>query len=599
MKGQLAFLWWAGLVLTATSAIIGALIQKPPAPLGKVLLHAILGLALIYAGTWFVQMVRNSWQGDKIVIRPFQVIGSSTADAKLGESLASLLSAHFGRIQRQMQTAATTLDQAANTKSTRVAVEGHERLIAPFDLPNGVLRPMNLTMTVASVEVGSLVSWLHDRISQDSALTVTLCYTGQKPVATGIVPGKTGAPFWVEGEQNNETKLVSDLAYRIAQDRYAEDFPEVMALDTAEFIVLLEGLGDVAGLSLRAQVGGVNPKDYNLHFTRLEPLLGDLAEWRPFVHLMADLADRSGQNEKSLELYRQELALIPAGKEQEARSGILVRIDMLKSKVQVGKAAPVSAGMSQPHHLSQEVRDLLNLPGSPPETGTVTIGIVGPKPSIGGLTGENSKMVGSTSNKSEGFLDDYITNLVSTILLLAPDARFVFADVTTGNATFDEAEGFDALELLSQQSPTLDIIFFPYSSQRYLDLVRSDSPAHPYLLVLPAPPADKGIANGLPPDLPDGIAMAGAVDREGKPARFSSKHKDLLWAPGENVNGMSGTGPSAALLVGSAAILKSARPDLTPKEMVSLLRENSSAKEGSEVKLTDVAKALEKALGHK
>ena len=103
--------------------------------------------------------------------------------------------------------------------------------------------------------------------------------------------------------------------------------------------------------------------------------------------------------------------------------------------------------------------------------------------------------------------------------------------------------------------------------------------------------------------LPEVVAV-GAVDEKGRVAAFSGRGAEVsLFGPGENVltwgpegaEVVAGTSFAAAYITGIAAILLSISPDLTPDELLGLLRETASPLGGisAEAGVVDVGAAVE------
>ena len=91
-------------------------------------------------------------------------------------------------------------------------------------------------------------------------------------------------------------------------------------------------------------------------------------------------------------------------------------------------------------------------------------------------------------------------------------------------------------------------------------------------------------------DIANSAFVAGAVDRSGEAASFTSTGDSLLWAPGIEIpvispsNGAvalrSGTAFSGAIMAGVVAVLKRRFPEATPEVLRSVLQETAKPASG-------------------
>lgn len=582
----------------------------------KVCWHAALGLLLFNVCLYFGKIVWAAYEPARIpsVIKPFQVSGGTEDAAKRGATLAHLLSGRLAEIGKQIRASEQSLEEAQTTKPQVVASEGREASIRPIDLPTDVFRPLDLTMSVANVEVGKLVGWVYGWLAEDNALSLSVVYTGDKAVATGRLKGRSDEMIWVEGPGNDDLQLISDLAYAIAQKPYAVRYPELEYLQPRDFGALLGSLHRVANLSRKAPRIGVTADEYGAEYKVLEPLLRlHLPKWRPLLRLVADLAERSDQTDEALALYKQLLALYDLPAEVEDRDATTKKIDTLNSKLLAASATPIAVSTTGTEPTTKKIRATLHVPTDrPPQLRRPLIGIAGAGPAQGILpAGVQSKIL-KTPKAEQGqpdqFLIEHVGRLVSNIRMVLPEVDFVFVQMDSRGGAMSVSELNAALSVMLKSDPVPDIILHPYGMLRADPLPRiviESVLAQDILLVLAAGNNSESATNPVPP-FPEGsrlgpgqplrkqIAVAAAADFDGKPAQFTQRDADVLWAPGVEIDGQSGTSFSAALTAGAAAWIKATHPDIKPANIVAALQETSRAGADPAVKIIDVQAALEK-----
>jgi hypothetical protein len=585
--------------------------------IAKICWHAALGLLLFNVCLYFGKVVLASYQPARMprVIKPFQVSGGSEDAARRGATLAALLSGRLAEIGKQIRASEQSLEEAQTAKPQVVASEGREASIRPIDLPTDVFRPLDLTMSVANVELGKLVGWVYGWLAEDNALSLSVVYTGDKAVATGHLTGQSDEMIWVEGPGNDDLQLISDLAYAIAQKPYAVRYPELEYLKPRDFGALLGSLHRVANLSRKAPRIGVTADEYGAEYKVLEPLLRlHLPKWRPLLRLVADLAERSDQTDEAIALYKQLLALYDLPAEAEDRDATTKKIDTLHSKLLAASAPPIAVSNTGTEPTAKKVRAALHIPPAPPpHLGRPLIGIAGAAPAPGILPdGAQSKLL-KTPKAEKGqpdqFLIEHVGRLVSSIQMVFPEVDFVFVQMDSRDGAMSLREISEALAVMLKSDPVPDIILHPYSGGTGNDplpqILIENILARDILLVLaagnnsesaksPLPPFPKGSPLGPGQPLRKQIAVAAAASFDGKPAPFTQRDVEVLWAPGLEIDGQSGTSFSAALTAGAVAWIKAIHPDVKPADIVAALQETSNANADPAIKIIDVQAALEK-----
>lgn len=576
----------------------------------RALWHLAIVLALASVCLYVGRAIVASYRKHDIpeIIRPLEVSGISDDAAKRGIILAYLLSGRLGEISKQMSSAEISWREAQNVTPGRVAIEGREEVIKPFQLSSNVFRPLDLNMSVANVEVGKLISWIHGWLAEDRALSLSVAYTGEKAVVSGDL--KNGDSLWIETTGKNDVQMISDVAYAIAQKPYSINYPQVKYLEPHAFGELLGSLNRIALLSRKAPHTGVAPAEYQAEYDRLEPLMRQhLSKWPTLVDVVAGLAERSEKLDEALKLYKQELSLLDVKQDASTVRELQKKISAVTARIAAAKAPEVS--VADLTDATQKVRTFMNVPPAPVAGAKrIRIGILGPAPAAGVLPESvrvdvvNKDIV--AEEESDRFLADYVGHLVQSVRMVLPDVEFVFSQMKSEHGSMSDAAIVQSLGALLDVDKQVDIILHPYGAP-----ARDPIPpavlrtvAQRKILFVFAAGNERGRGSQIFPNdspfRPGGelrkyVAVAAAVDLTGKPAGFTLQDAEVLWAPGTGVTKWQGTSLAAGLTAGAAAFLKAQRPELEPVEIVRILQETSAAKTDPKVKIIDVTAALAKA----
>ncbi|HYJ05227.1 MAG TPA: S8 family serine peptidase [Chthoniobacterales bacterium] len=586
----------------------------------KALVHAGLSLLLLSACIWFGRSIATTyWRKDMpSEIRPLEVSGLEDAEKK-GVFLARILSARLRKLESDLRRANAAIAEARSAKleSAVSAPVDFAFLLQPVDLPKDVFKPLALEMSVAQVEVGKLFSWLHSWLGQKHALTLSAYYSEKGATVAGPLGREGDDPLWVHVESKDDLELVEQIAYAIAQRPFARRVKQAELLKTKQFGDLLEVFIAVAELGKQGRTGNVRPSEYEEHYLRLAPLTaegdGRLSQWQPLVHATAQLAERAEKYEEALRDYDRALRLLPAAPpgvpdpDKEQRRAIQTQIARLRLKSAPEEVASVADPSAAIAELMAPLLESIGATGIPNAPEPPVVALAGAMPPDGLLPAGrleflpmNSDESGSSRNNYDFSLRQYTGDLIRSVLAVAPDAKFIVAEVPD-NLGLGEKDLLSAMKRLAE-SDRPHVTLFAYK-------LGVRSPLQKALVALVEKGIPVVISAGNEPDaaLPfDGdrfqnrFALAAAADKDGRPASFATRGPAALWVPGtdiptlhaEKIIRQSGSGFSAALLAGIIGRIRAEHPRLTPAEVVKLLHDSAPPSTSPSVPLVNLQAAL-------
>ncbi|HZI20689.1 MAG TPA: toll/interleukin-1 receptor domain-containing protein [Pyrinomonadaceae bacterium] len=218
-----------------------------------------------------------------------------------------------------------------------------------------------------------------------------------------------------------------------------------------------------------------------------------------------------------------------------------------------------------------------------------TIAVLGPAPTAGTLPEEQMRVLdppaGANLEEFSG-MSNYVSSLVQCVKYVAPNVKFVFIPVR-----FDSNLGADLSTAINQLIASGDkpnILLAPYRFPSLNDAGSALRVASSQgVLVV----TSTGLQESLPPNSENmpfrkQFMMVASVNLEGHRSSFSPQYAGLLWSLGEDIPvksegrmiAYSGTGPAAALAAGVAARIVDRHPQLTPAQIIQVMRAASLAR---------------------
>jgi hypothetical protein len=575
---------------------------------------------LLALNAWFVRVAWNSiWPGPlPDTIAPVQ-LGGDDKDKQAGTALAMSLLGRMGHIREGIAAAVVQLSTPL-AEGPGIRAQDVRGTPVPVDLPKGLLAPLNVEMKVAGVEVGGVLNWLHRLLTTDNALRLTVQNDSGRAVVSGAWNnGKDTLWLEVAGAAADKPvahdRIATRVAHALVQRQLATRMPELGAFSAEEFEGLLDVFTQAAALNQQATWGGVAPSEFAELFVKAQKLMTRAPRWKELVHFAARLADRSGDTQAALGLYKQ--ALVLQGDKSVLRQDIEMRIAALSDQW-VAKVA--ASRPSQP-------RDGAGLaaPGQPASAASVAtwplaalgvanqdmaravrVGVLGGVPAPGTLPADRFTVVGDAkAGASDKFMADYMRTVVQAVSLVAPKAHFVLVPSASKGGMFSESQVVSELLALVEAKPDIVLITFgPLRGDIYARLFDQLITAG-ITIVLPAgnSPGQPAAFDGT--EVAARLLVVASVAPDGKPSAFSQRGSAVVWAPGENIQlfaagggteARSGTTYSAALAAGVVARLMAADATLrTPAQIVALLTQTAQPLATGGPKVLNLSAATAKA----
>ncbi len=540
----------------------------------KVASYLAVGCIILALNVWFINRARNAFFSRRLpsVIAPFEIVGQEDKEGVKGSAFARLLRAQLNRIQDEIAASNRALDAARGPLVVAQGAQEDLPRVKLIELPSRVFEPVNVEMRVGGVEVGGVLSWLHNFISEDDALRITIYYENEQATAVGSIDRGGKNSLWIDRTGSSDRKLIRDVAYSITHRVLADRQSEMGALKREEFERLLTTLRELANLNRQIALGRrPATESYARHLRELQKLVDQTPQWKELIRLTAQTAENAEDLVAAIELYKRELELteqkVASHKELKDKIGTL-RVQLAKSLRQ-----PASAWISK-----MVGADFDSKAPKP------RIGILGGTP-FQGILAQSIEIIGDApEQRSDAGMSEYITSLVSAVQLVAPDAAFIFAPV---RESLEPSQLLSAIARLAEQD--VDVILISLrldmlgGAELWADTINPLADLG-ILTVISAGNQGKEpiVFEGSP--LLDQVIIAAAVDEKGLPSAFSQRGEKIFWAPGERIpvriakektTVRSGTGYSAAIAAGVAARFMREHPELAVDRVIELLRAES------------------------
>jgi hypothetical protein len=545
----------------------------------KILLYLLVGLGLLTVNLWFARAVYHALlEQPPMVIAPFHVVGKDDAGGRLGVTLATMLLARLGRIREEMKSSYRALQAARQRQGQPVVQTLDVPDPDPGWVPERLFAPLDLKMTVAGVEVGGLIAWIHSALSRDSLLQVAVYYDGERAVATTHMGGSGEQSLWILAKGSDE-EIVTDIAYALTHGQFARRMPEVTALERGEFKTLLSTLHRVAEVNRQVARGQAPQQVYTELLPPLEGLVKKAPSWRDLVRLTGGVAENAGDVAKAVALYQRELEFTDA--KDPGRAEIMARIERLAQRIAATAAPQAAFPLNLLGVTSHEMR------------GMPVVAVVGGVPPADALPRERYEVVADLVAQSpvqappaggDDFMSEYTLTVVQVVQLVAPQARFLFAPLRAPSGGTTMSDLLRALDELIKRRPDILLVTLgPLEGPAFERLFQAAVDAG-IVVVIAA-----GNDPGKPPPFANTplfkrLMVVAAADAEGGEAKFTQKAKEIFWAPGEKIpvqvqpgrpDARAGTSYAAALAAGVAARLRSEHPSTGLQLLLDTLRETS------------------------
>jgi hypothetical protein len=349
-------------------------------------------------------------------------------------------------------------------------------------------------------------------------------------------------------------------------------------------------------------------------FAQLDDLTVKMPRWSELLRVAAEMAESADDDKRALGYYQRLLGLVGGGSSADVVSDKVAEVETRirrtaeAAKTLPAKPVPVPTGSSTPDPIvarilgTAEAAQILALSGvdSFAMNRDVRVAVLGGVPSRGTIPENRMQIVGPGGRSSVGFMQDYIDSLVQWIRLVAPAATFAFRPINTDSSS--EAELLSGIrDLLATHPKVLLVTFGPLTSPACAQLYREASAAGTLVVVAAGNESGKPVPFAGT-DLLDQIVVASAVAGDGQPAAFTQRDPKSVWVPGMRfpvvlsggkIDMRNGTSYSAALTAAIAARILADRSELSPAQVVRLIRRTAKpALNRQEPAIIDLTAAL-------
>jgi hypothetical protein len=586
----------------------------------RIAVFVFTGFVLLLLNLWYIRSIYRTYISTDLpeVVAPFQFIGRDDPKGDKGRALAQMLVSRLDSLQREIAQAQKALEEA--TPQQAVVTRG--------DVPNIVDRPEQiyirtrvldipeLQVKVSGVEVSNLLTWGYRAVAEGRSIRVSLYYPegAQKvTVAAGLDTRGIG-DLWISEIASNDLGVIEEIANEIIHQVLIREgrIPESSGLDREEYGQLVSSLKSIAELNRKVRQGYAPPLSrYSEVVNRLEPLIERTPRWRALIRLTAQAAENGRNLAKARDLYGRELALVDPKKEPDNYNKLKDKVKELADTLgqpALTQASPVARAAI----VSTWPGNILAIPSGVGMKGAPRIAVLGgvPLPEI--LKGLDHEVVNQKENGEEddSTMREHIATVVEAVQIVAPQAHFIFAEMRSFSGGAVISDLLNSLRALSKTKP--HVLLVPLRAQHHSPEYAAEFARLAKMFVIVVAGGNDGLTSPVQFDeeklLNDLISVA-AVDKKGRPADFSSKSDQAFWAPGVDIplqivvdklstpQIRNGTSYSAALAAGVVARVLDERKDLSPQEVIKLLRETSKAIADGGPPVLNLAAALEKLNG--
>lgn len=566
-------------------------------------------VALLALNLWFVRWTVDSYRPRSLPasMAPLRLSGVSDTDGKAGASLANLLIGRLGSLRAEIGDTLAQLDQPVNAMAGQLLPQdlGGASRVTRLEVPTGLLAPLDIDMSIAGVEVGGIFKWIHDAVASDDALHLTVDMAKGTALVSGVWNGGRDS-LWLEVTSSAadqpvaHRELIEAMAFALAKRQLEGAVPELTSLRLEDFRTLVTTLRGIAELDRQSRLGAAAAAGFKPFHDQLSTLMGERApNWRALVQLSARVAERAGEFDAAGRLYERLLTM----KDLPERDK--VRIQTALAAIEAQQAPPRAPGRA-PATAEAPSEDgwplaAIGATALRNRGRGVRIAIVGGLPLAETLRDVRHERLGPPGRGSDSDMAEYVSTLVQTVRLLAPDATFVFAPAAGQGGALSTADLLTAMNHMVEAQPdVLLLTFAPLQGAAMVDAIEILSNGGT-VVVTAAGNEGRQTQGSLGTPLERQVLVSSAVDGTGRPARFSSRSNLSLWAPGVDIpiqersgrpSARSGTAYSAALTAGAAALLREREPSLTPMAVRERLLTTSVANRAGGPRVIRVDKAL-------
>jgi hypothetical protein len=343
----------------------------------RILLLAAAGILLLSANYWFARSVYRAFVPNEFVIAPFHVVGRTDAET-VSLILASQLRARLEDLLKRLKLGARR--PAAQVGGS--VTPGMEPVVTLFipeqvEIPTGLLKPIDLQVSVGGVDVVGLLAWLQAKLIPPVTLSFAVSFDGDQALVFGDLGSITGrGERAVHIQTKSDFGVIADtLAYALLRARLAssQNVP-ISALDPSDFRILVDVLTSVERLNWEVAQKYVVDAEFAQLLSQVEELLRKVPRWQELIFLAGSIAEGAGNQVAAasyfgrLETMREEKSLTPA-----------LATLLEKRTATLGAVMPASVTADQQRFVEIVHRfgELMQLPGSDPAVTFASLDVPG------------------------------------------------------------------------------------------------------------------------------------------------------------------------------------------------------------------------------
>ncbi len=319
----------------------------------RFLTFSMVAAGLLAVNLFAVRAIGKIWFDRGATIMPFKIIGG---DQVLGPAMATLLQARLAELQRQLQQVQLGLTQPelgiprCSPAPAQIGSEPHDDEGKPAPpmptiqlvsapVPTALFEPLDLSVSVAGVNVGSLLGWMQRAVISSRVIQFTVSFSNGDAVVAGDLSPLTGkrGGVWLETKQLPAPQIADLLAHKLIAAAANDD--NLAALSAEGFQALTRTLGAVAELNRRAARGAAVREEFSAKLPGLMALTQAAPRWLDLLYFTASVAESAGDNTQALILYerlRSELSRSPASAERRTSA----TSEQVESKLKNLRSAP-------------------------------------------------------------------------------------------------------------------------------------------------------------------------------------------------------------------------------------------------------------------
>lgn len=306
----------------------------------RVGLLALVGFGLTIAVVWYLHFIYQEISGaGQVVIDDFTVVREDgKSDDAVGKALAQMLQARLHSLTRELRDAQANLTTSGAREMQGSAPVGNVLLwTQPIALETGLLKTVDMKLSVAGVDVGGLIPWAQRGLTRRRTINFALQLQAEEAEIFGTISalrlsndGLRLAIKGVAGKSPPLNTIIDRLAHEILHRYLAQDTANKLELlDASEFYNLAGVLVAAAQANSKTKLGRVDPTEFAALLPRITEIADRAPNWAELGYLAAQVADSSKNPEKALVYYQRVLPIFTRANKSDLVTAVNSRIASL------------------------------------------------------------------------------------------------------------------------------------------------------------------------------------------------------------------------------------------------------------------------------